>query len=465
MKSTVRYLLSAAVAFSALCACTTTPEVKPEPVVVAPPPPPKPKELTADELFAQAVKAFDENKLDESEALFTKVLQKAPDNVSAIYDLGVIAERRGDIARAQAQYEAAHQADATHAPTLLNLGKVYRLQAKFDKAISLYEEALKAPGREFDVQLLNNLAVAYRLNKQFDKAELTVRKLLSRTRDNPDAYKNLSLIHFDQGNYRLAEFITGTARKLDEKDPGVYNNMGMIYLKQDQKPQALSQFQKAVSLDPNFVPGHMNIGAMALTFRDYENAEKSFKKALAVDANQPDAHLYLGWALEGQKNRDPKKGLEAGGQFEKYLAYRADASDAVCGAGWAYSVDKAGWEKAVSFLEKCRTTTTDSTQQQLIDAKVKGLTAMIKNGQKAAEPPPEKREAPKANAGGASVLDQAVKAAEQQDAAAPPPTEGEAPAAPAPAPAEGAQPQGAAPASGGAQPAEAPAAPAPAPAQ
>ncbi len=57
--------------------------------------------------------------------------------------------------------------------TLLNLGKVYRLQDKFDEAIALYEAALKEPGNEYDVELLNNLTVAYRLAKKFDKAEAT----------------------------------------------------------------------------------------------------------------------------------------------------------------------------------------------------------------------------------------------------------------------------------------------------
>ena len=447
MKS-LRILLSAAVAFSALTACTTAPEVKKEPVVVKPPEPPK--EKSPDEVFAEAVQAFDANKLDEAQALFQKVVEKVPDNVSAVYDLGVIAERKGDIAGAQKQYEAAHKLDPKHEPTLLNLGKVYRLQAKFDKALALYEEALKQPGNEYDVQLLNNLAVAYRLTRRFDKAEATVRKLLSRTKDNPDAYKNLALIYFDQGNYRLAEFMVGEARKRDDKDPGVFNNLGMIYLKEDLKPQALAQFQHAVELDPKFAAAHMNIGAMALTYRDYENAEKSLKLALAQDDNSPEGHLYLAWALDGQRGRDPKKGTAAGAEFERYLTFRPDSPDAICGAGWAYTAEKPSYQKAISFLEKCKTAPiTDSTQQQLIDAKVKGLKAILASGQPAPAAAPEpKKEAPKANAGGTSVLDQAVKAAEQQEQAAPadgaqtPPADGtQAPANGAPAPAPAPAPQ------------------------
>ena len=208
----------------------------------------------------------------------------------------------------------------------------------------------------------------------------------------------------------------------------------------------LNAFQHAVELDPKFAAAHMNIGAMALTYRDYENAEKSLKLALAQDDNSPEGHLYLAWALDGQRGRDPKKGTAAGAEFERYLTFRPDSPDAICGAGWAYTAEKPSYQKAISFLEKCKTAPiTDSTQQQLIDAKVKGLKAILASGQPAPAAAPEpKKEAPKANAGGTSVLDQAVKAAEQQEQAAPadgaqtPPADGtQAPAnngAPAPAP-------------------------------
>jgi tetratricopeptide (TPR) repeat protein len=431
-KHTMTSLRIAALTLVALAVgCTTAPEVKPDPVVVDAPPPP-PKEKGADEAFADAVKAFDQGKLDEAGELFAKVAKKAPDNVSAHYNLGVVAERKGDIKGAGAHYEKAHALDAEHTPTLLNLGKVYRLQGQFDKAIALYEKALALPGREFDVQLLNNLSVSYRLAKQYGKAEGALRKLLSRTKDNPEAYKNLALVYYDQGNYRLAEFISANARKLDDKDPGVYNNLGMIYLKQDQKPLALAQFQKAVELNPNFAPGHLNIGAMALSYRDYEAAEKALRRALSLDPNSAEAHLYLAYTLDGQRNRDAKKGLEAGKSFEKYLEWRPESPEVKCAAGWAYAADRAGWDKAVSFLTQCKDFPTTSAQdKQMIDGRLKAIEAMAKSGQKEEAAPEQRREAPKPGTG-TSLLDkvsaeeEAREAAEGTPAPTPTPSDGEA---------------------------------------
>lgn len=422
-----------------LVGCTTVKEeVKKDDTVVAPPK----VEKGSKELFADSVKSFDAGKLDEAREGFAKVAARVPGNATVQYNLGVIAERQGKLTDAAGYYEAAHKLDAKHKPTLLNLGRVYRLQDKFDASIALYEGALKDPANEYDVEINNNLTVAYRLAKKYAQAEATARKVLARTKDNADAYKNLSLIYFDQGNYRLAEFISANAKKLDDKDPGVYNNLGLIYLKLDERRAALGQFQKAVSLNKDFAPSLFNIGAMALSYRDYDGAEKVLSRATELNQNSYEGFLAYAWALDGQKGRDAKKGLKAGDMFERVLAIKSDQNDAVCGAGWAYAADKAGWDKALGYLEKCKAlSTTSATDQQLIDSKLKGIVAMQKAGQAAAQPKPEEKEKPKAApTNGPSLLDKvsddAAKAdpgPAEQPATGTPPADGTTPA-PAAAP-------------------------------
>ncbi len=428
--------LALAAASSSLMGCTAAKEeVKPNVVNTVQ----TTREATSKENFEKGVAAFDAGNLDEAKALFTKVADKVPTNLQTQFNLGVIAERQGRLKEAETRYEAARKLDPKHKPTLLNLGKVYRLQDKFSEATALYEEALKDPANEFDVELNNNLTVAYRLAKKFDRAEATARKVLARTKDNPDAYKNLALIYFDQGNYRLAEFISANAKKLDDKDPGVYNNLGLIYLKLDDRRLALGQFQKAVSLNKDFAPSLFNIGAIALSYRDYPTAEKSLSRAAELDPTSYEGFLAYAYSLDGQKGRDAKKGVKAGEVFEKVLSLKADQADAICGAAWAYAADKSGWDRALTFFDKCKALPSTSAQdQQAIDLKVKGIVAMQKSGQPAA--PSEAKEKPKtATPSGPSMLDKV-----SDDAAAKEPAAGEG-AAPAggSTPASDAKPEGA----------------------
>ncbi len=432
MKTNLFRTIAVAAPLFVVACTTTTQEVKTEkpvntqPVVA--------KEKTSQEWFNDGVSAFDAAKYEDARAAFEHVAAKEPKLAPVQYNLGLVAERQGRLTDAHKYYEEARKIDPTHRATLLNLGKIYRLQDKFKEAIALYEEALKVAGSEYDVALLNNLSVAYRLSKQYDKAEAAVRRILQRTKDNPDAYKNLALIYFDQGNYRLAEFISANARKLDDKDPGVVNNLGLIYLKLDDRRAALGQFQKSVQMSDKFAAGHVNLGAMALAYRDYETAEKNFSKAVALDPTSYEAFLAYAWSLDGQKGKDPKKGLAAGEVFEKVLALKSDQSDAICGAGWAYAADKSGWDKAEKFLAACKDQSgTTATDKQLIDVKLKSIASIRAQGAAAAQAPAEKpKEKPKASAGGAALLDKVADEGAKEGGDAPAPAEGGEKPAPAP---------------------------------
>jgi tetratricopeptide (TPR) repeat protein len=422
---------------SLTAACATTSQVKPVPVVTpeapvsarAPAPVPaeaqaqapqpaaeSPKDSATRELFAQAVAAFEAGDYAKAEEGFRKVVEKAPQSLNAQFNLGVIAERQGRPADAQAAYEKVRFLDPGHVPTLLNLGRLYRVQEKYAEAIALYEAGLKAPGREHEASLLNNLTVAYRLAGKHEQAEASARRVLARHPDDAEAYKNLALVYYDQGKFRLAEVVLANARKLDEKDPGIYNNLGMIYLKLDERDRAIAQFQKAVSLDERFAPGYLNLGAMALAWRDYAGAERSFSKAVELEPGSPDAWLYYAYALDGQKGRDPQKGLKAGEAFEKVLAIRAEQPEALCGAGWAYAIERTGWDKAVGFLQRCKDLGTTSAQdKQMIEAKLQGIEAMRKNAQAEPAAAPEEKKAPTGVGGSGSMLDKVSDEAAQQE--------------------------------------------------
>ncbi|AGC45852.1 hypothetical protein MYSTI_04560 [Myxococcus stipitatus DSM 14675] len=383
-----RSLLVGSAAFMAACATAPTPKpvttqakappAAPPPPAVAPQPPP-PKDLTASEEFAAAIKAFEAGNLNGARHGFEMVLAKAPGSLNARFNLGLIAERQGRVEDARGAYEQVLQRDPSHTSSVLNLAAVYRKQERGPEAIALFEKALKAPGHSHDAMLLNGLSATYRQAGKLDESEATARRVLERNKDNPGAYKNLAYVAYAREKYRLAELLVGTARKQSEKDPSLYNLLGMVYLKLDERSRALAQFQKAVSLDDKYSPGYLNLGALALRYRDYAGAERAFSRALELEPDSMEARLSLAWALDGQKGRDPKKGLAAGESFEKVLATRDNLPEAVCGAGWAFASERSGWERAIAFLDRCKGMQSTSEQdRQLITAKVQGLQNMLK---------------------------------------------------------------------------------------
>ncbi|RKH14041.1 tetratricopeptide repeat protein [Corallococcus sp. CA053C] len=421
---TKRMLLAGAFAFAFTTACATGPRPtpvamnaveKPAATVPTTPAPVVAEKGDANNLFAEALKAYEAGDLDTARKGFEQVVAKEPQALNAQFNLGVIAEKQGRPADARAAYEKVLFLNPAHTPSVMNLGLMHRHDGQLDEAIALYTKALQTPGHEHDEPVLNGLAATYRLAGKLDEAEATGRRVLARSKDNPEAYKTLALVAYDRGQYRLAELLIINARKVAEKDPAIPNTLGMIYLKMDDRPRALAQFQKAVSLDDNFAAGHLNLGALALAYRDYAGAERSFTKALSLDPEGVDGQLYLAYALDGQKGLDPKKGLAAGEAFEKVLARHSEQPEAVCGAGWAYASDRVGFEKAIAFLDRCKELGATSAQdKQLITAKVQGLQNMLKNppapapaaATAEAEGEPKKEGAAATGGAGSSVMNQ-----------------------------------------------------------
>ncbi|MGE6761854.1 tetratricopeptide repeat protein [Corallococcus interemptor] len=453
---TKRMFLAGAFAFAFTTACATGPRPvamnaveKPAATVAAaearPVPAPVEKDDTSGQ-FAQALRAYEAGDLDAARKGFEAVVSQEPKALNARFNLGVIAEKQGRPADARVAYEQVLALDPAHTPSVMNLGLMHRHEGQLEEAISLYGKALQTPGHEHDEPVLNALAATYRLAGKLDEAEATGRRVLARSKDNPEAYKTLALVAYDRGQYRLAELLVVNARKVAQDDPAISNTLGMIYLKMDDRPRALAQFQKAVSLDDNFAPGHLNLGALALSYRDYAGAERAFTKALSLEPDGLEGQLYLAYALDGQKGLDPKKGVAAGEAFEKVLARAADKPEAVCGAGWAYAADRVGFEKAIAFLDRCKELSSTSDQdKQLIAAKVNGLQNMLKNPPPAPAPAAataeaqgeEKKDAAATGGAGSSVMNQLpqdANAPEQEAPAGEASDNGQTQPEPAPAP-------------------------------
>ena len=327
--------------------------------------------------FVSAVAAFEENRLDEAKQLFDSVPESDPYRAAARYNLGVIAERQGDLPSAERAYREALSVLPDYPRALLNLSRILRVQGKAAEALPLYESALQRPGRSGDPALLNGLAAAQRSAGQREQAEATARRVLARSRDDAEAYRTLALCALDQGNPRLAELYALTARKRAGKDASIANTLGLIYLKLDERPRALAELQRALALDPSFAPAHLNLGALALSSRDYATAEKSFSRALALEPWSKDAALFRAWALDGLRAQDPRRGPEAGAAFEKVLAFQPGDPEATCGAGFGYAADKASYDRALPFLEKCLELGGTSQERQAAEARLKTIQAVL----------------------------------------------------------------------------------------
>ncbi len=83
-----------------------------------------------------------EGSWDRAEVLSKKCLAVDPANLTALCNLGVVSEKRGDLPQAAMWYERALSTDPRHVPALYNLSVVLWRQEAWDKVVPLLDRVL-----------------------------------------------------------------------------------------------------------------------------------------------------------------------------------------------------------------------------------------------------------------------------------------------------------------------------------
>lgn len=139
-----------------------------------------------------------------------KQLKEDPNNVRAIFDIGLIYKNRGELDKAAYMFEKAARIDETYHNPYLALGEVYSQKKDYKKAEDYYKKAV-----------LNNP------------------KLVS-------AYVNLGDAYFNLRMYDKAEEALTKGLSLNEKSVMCYQNLFAVFIKKEEYGKALSLMEQAV---------------------------------------------------------------------------------------------------------------------------------------------------------------------------------------------------------------------------
>jgi tetratricopeptide (TPR) repeat protein len=257
----------------------------------------------------------------------------------ATANLGYLAWKSGDTARAESLFTKAIESDPLHT-----------VEARNNLAQILRDKAHAASSSEEKKQYVGQ-AVSH------------LRTVLALDSNNLQAFATLTFIYYDMNMLEMAKLVGNQAiKKADEiatgkfeeekveeaaegksgkgakkaakkKDAGdddgklakevnvreagtgvtpqmkkdlaiVYNTLGLVELKKKNISPAIKQFKQAVQLDPVFAEARLNLAALSLNNRDYGTAEENFRAALKMQPKNYEAAIGLGVALRGNKKID-----------------------------------------------------------------------------------------------------------------------------------------------------------------
>ncbi len=128
----------------------------------------------------------------------------------------------------------------------------------------------------------------------FQTAKAAFNKAIALHPTYGDAYGQLGLTLYREGNEQEALKNYEQSVKYKTNNALVYSNMGIIYFQKNQLDKAKEVYLKAVSIDPRFVDARRNLGAVYAMQRNFPAAIEQFKEALKYAPNDATINHYLG---------------------------------------------------------------------------------------------------------------------------------------------------------------------------
>jgi tetratricopeptide (TPR) repeat protein len=242
---------------------------------------------------------------DAAAAIYEDLVQRYPEKINAY--LG-----RGEVARAQMQYEEAAQWFARaqelfpedYQPPYY-LGLVAQAQKDYEKALAYFDQSLSLRPENANV-LYYKAAVLDALGRR-EEAIRVMDQAIQIAQNPPQNWSDI-LEYWRQ--YPTSEV-----------DPKHWAELGEKAARGKDWKQALAFYQKAASLstDANAFPYWLRVGEMRLHSKDYEGAETAYRKALSLNDQVIEPYLGVGdsFRLRGELDK-------ANSWYNKALAIATD---------------------------------------------------------------------------------------------------------------------------------------------
>ncbi len=141
------------------------------------------------------------------------------------------------------------------------------------------------------------LGDAWKDSGQMDKALPLYEEAVRRDPKSAIALQRLGMSLRSSGQGERAGVILNQALALDPRDAVTWHQLGLLDLDQGSKMEAVTAFQKAIELDPDLFEAHNSLGGVWLETGDFAHAEPAFREAIRIRPDYAEAHSNLASTL------------------------------------------------------------------------------------------------------------------------------------------------------------------------
>jgi tetratricopeptide (TPR) repeat protein len=266
-------------------------------------------------------KSWDDAHCNEVSGKFEAAASTQPKFAEALYMAGLTQDRCGRRDKAVSFYEQAVRANpkfckARVAIALTHVGG-QASQAEREFAESVQDDPQCTEGYV-------NLAILQRKRGLEGNREAlsNLRRALAIDAQYLPAFNEMALLYLSEAadnekKLDLAEVVCSQAQKINANYAPIFNTWGLVDLRRGKIIDASAKFQKASELDDKIFEAHMNFARITIGFRGYEDAKSAYEHALTLQPNSFEAQLGLGVALRGlQENAKAQEAYEKASKLQ-----------------------------------------------------------------------------------------------------------------------------------------------------
>jgi len=297
-------------------------------------------EFLAKKYFEQAKKFEDEQKWDESIAMYKELISiNPPSSITAYSEIGAILAKQGKWEQAINAFKRALEynekagfkqgmANINH-----NIGLAFLEKGKMDEAVKYFNETLRL-NPNYSLAYYNMGNISNKLGK-LNEASANYKKALELNPDLAEAHHNLGLVLRSQG--RLDEAISHYRQALQLKGDytQAHNNLGFALWLQGRLDEAISHYRQALQFKDDYVEAHNNLGIALRLQGKYDEAAKHLRRVIQLVPSSASGHYNLGAIYYEQGKADL-----AITHWTEVLKLKPDFSAALNGLGWILSTTK-----------------------------------------------------------------------------------------------------------------------------
>lgn len=264
---------------------------------------------------------FLSGRLEDAETEYLLILQTNPNHAQALYSLGTIAYRRGNLDAAVNLVSQAIDVKSDLPKFHNTLGLFLEETSKTDQALKCYERALQIKPDYADA--FHNISIINLNRGDFKTASENAKRAIEAAPTFPQAFNTLGYCQQQLGHLRDAAAYYQKAVELKPDYAEAYNHLGVLLTDQSNYIEAVNAFQKAIAIDPLYAELYNNMAIAKKSLRAFDEAIENYRKATEID------HTFF-QAFNNLANSLRDKGLlsEAIENYDRAIAINPNYADA-----------------------------------------------------------------------------------------------------------------------------------------